>query len=228
MGTKAVAYLRVSGVGQVEGDGFKRQLDVIRRHAQAQGIELVGDYRDEGVSGSKESIDRPGLYDMLVRLKSNGVRCVLVERADRLARDLVVGEVILADMRREGIKVIEAESGHDLTSGDHENPTAKLIRQVLGCVSEFDKDSIVLKLRASRVRMRRELGRCEGRKAYGARPGEAEAVERIRQLRRKHHGERLSCAKIAEALNVEGVPTRYGKPWRAGTVHSVLSRMKGR
>lgn len=226
---KAVSYLRVSGVGQVEGDGFPRQRDVISRHARAQGVEVVGEFRDEGVSGSKESIDRPGLFDMLVRLKSNGVRLVLVERADRLSRDLLVGEVILDDMRRDGIRVVECEGGQDLTAGDRTNPTAKLIRQVLGVISEFDKDSIVLKLRASRERIRRQGLPCEGRKPYGFRPGEAAAVERIRELRRtRRHGKRLSCARIAEQLNAEGVPTRYGNPWKPGSVHRVLTRAKGR
>ena len=30
---KAFAYLRVSGKGQVEGDGFTRQLEAIRKYA---------------------------------------------------------------------------------------------------------------------------------------------------------------------------------------------------
>ncbi len=43
---------------------------------------------------------------------------VLVERADRLARDLVVGELILNQFRELGVKVIAADSGTDLTAGD--------------------------------------------------------------------------------------------------------------
>jgi hypothetical protein len=40
----------------------------------------------------------------------------------------------------------------------------------MGC-SEFEKNSIVLKLRTARKRMKAELGRCEGRKPYGDRGG---------------------------------------------------------
>jgi DNA invertase Pin-like site-specific DNA recombinase len=37
------------------------------------------------VSGTRELADRPGLAALLDRLESNGVRTVIVERADRLA-----------------------------------------------------------------------------------------------------------------------------------------------
>ena len=45
-----------------------------------------------------------------------------------------------------------------------DTPTAKLVRQVLGAISEFDKAMTVAKLRGARERKRREAGKCEGRK----------------------------------------------------------------
>ena len=50
--TNAHAYLRVSGKGQVEGDGFTRQLKAIREYAAAHDIKIVNVYREEGVSGT--------------------------------------------------------------------------------------------------------------------------------------------------------------------------------
>ena len=224
MGTKAVSYLRVSGKGQVEGDGFPRQRDAVRKYAKAHGLDLVDEYRDEGVSGTRELADRAGLAALLDRLESNGVRVVLVERADRLARDLLVGEVILARFRELGVKVIAADSGVDLTVSDAD-PTRTLIRQVLGAVSQFEKSVLVLKLRAARDRTRRKTGRCEGRKPYGHRPGEQAVVERIITMRRKPRGgKRASYAKIADALNADKVPTRTGAPWAAETVRRIHQR----
>jgi DNA invertase Pin-like site-specific DNA recombinase len=223
-GSKAVAYLRVSGKGQIEGDGFPRQREAIARYAKAAGLELVGEYRDEGVSGTKELDDREGLSDLLARIRSNGVRVVIVERADRLARDLLVGEIILNQFRELGVRVIAADGGTELTAGD-DDPTRVLIRQVLGAVAQFEKAVIVSKLKAARVRKRRAEGRCEGRKPFGARPGEAEVVERILKLRRKPKGgERLSFQAIAGRLNAEGVPTRTGKQWAAETVRGIVAR----
>jgi DNA invertase Pin-like site-specific DNA recombinase len=222
--SKAVSYLRVSGKGQVEGDGFPRQREVIERYARAAGFELVAEYRDEGVSGTRELEDREGLSELLARIRSNGVRVVIVERADRLARDLIVGELILNQLRELGVNVIAADCGTELTAGD-DDPTRVLIRQVLGAVAQFEKAVIVSKLKAARVRARRATGRCEGRKPYGSRPREAEVVAMIHKLRRKPRGgKRLSFAAIADRLNAERCPTRTGKPWAPETVRQIALR----
>jgi len=222
--TKALAYLRVSGKAQVDGDGFPRQHDTIHRYAKAHGVDVVDEYRDEGVSGTKDLDGREGLGDLMTRLRSNGIRLVLVERADRLARDLMVGEVLLAEFRKLGVSVVAADSGTDLTAGD-DDPTRVLIRQVLGAVSQFEKSVIVTKLRAARLRKRTETGRSEGRKPFGTKPGEAETLELIRRLRRKPRGgERLSFDAIAARLNAEGVATRTGKAWAGATVYGIVKR----
>jgi DNA invertase Pin-like site-specific DNA recombinase len=222
--TPALSYVRVSGKGQIEGDGFDRQRDAITRFAGRNGYQLVDEFRDEGVSGTKELSDRPGLAALIDRIESNGARIVIVERADRLARDLMVSEVIIDQLTRAGAKVLTAD-GADLTSADGD-PTRVLIRQVLGAVAQFDKSVTVLKLRAARERIRRRGERCEGRKPFGARPSEAAALDRIKALRRKPKGQpRLSMAAIAAKLNDEGVPTRQGRPWRPSSVHAILRRL---
>ena len=66
----------------------------------------------------------------MARIRSNGVRLMLVERADRLARDLMVGDVLLAEFRKLGVAVVAADSGTALTAGD-DDPT----RVLHGCGS---------------------------------------------------------------------------------------------
>lgn len=51
-------------------------------------------------------------------------------------------------------------------------------------------------------------------------PEELAAVERAVELRRS--GATLQA--IAQALNAEGLPTKRGAVWRAGTVRAVLLR----
>jgi DNA invertase Pin-like site-specific DNA recombinase len=217
--SSAVSYLRVSGQGQVTGDGFPRQREAILKYAAANGLNVVDEFRDEGVSGTRELDARAGLAALLDRLESNGVRTVLIERADRLARDLLVGEIILGRFRELGVRVIAAESGTELTVGD-DDPTRKLIRQVLGAVAEYDKTVTVLKLRAARDRIRRRDGRCEGRKPY-----DAEVLRLVHELNHKpRNAPRPSAAEIAKQLNDRGVPTKSGRPWSRGTVWALLKR----
>jgi DNA invertase Pin-like site-specific DNA recombinase len=222
---EAVAYLRCSGLGQASGDTWNRQSAAITKYAKQHGIEVVDEFRDAGVSGAKDLDSRPGLAALIDRIESNGVRVVLVENATRLARDLMVSEVILQQLTTLGCKAIAADSGTDLTA-DTDDPTRRLIRQVLGAVAEFDRRVTVMKLRAARDRKRSRGERCEGRKPFGTFPGEAKTLARIRELRRKPpHGRRRSLQKICDALNAEGLSTRTGKPWTKQTLHRISKRV---
>jgi DNA invertase Pin-like site-specific DNA recombinase len=225
---KAIAYLRVSGLGQVDGDGLPRQAAAVAAYAKHAGLTIVDTYQDRGVSGTKDLEDRPGLAALLDRIESNGVRVVLLENASRLARDYIVSETILEQFRARGVKVFDSE-GIELTAPDDSDPTRRLIRQVLASVSEFDRRVTVLKLRAARERIRRRDGRCEGRKPFGATPAEEVVLDRILKLRRHGNpmkGARLSFQKIAETLNAEGVATRTGKPWAPATVFGIVKRLR--
>jgi len=218
----SVSYLRVSGKGQADGDGPERQRQAISRFAQSARLSIVEEYSDLGVSGTKELADRPGLAKLIDRLESNGVRTVIVERADRLARDLMVQEVILGQFAKLGARILTAD-GVDLTSSD--DPTRRLIRQVLGAVAEFEKNVLVLKLRAARERKRAKGERVEGVKPYGYFPAEAAIISRMKELRRKPpKGRRPSLSDVAARLNADGHRNRAGREWSAQLVHHVLRR----
>lgn len=223
---EAYGYLRVSSQGQVDGHGLQRQREAIEQYAAANGYSVQEVFTDEGVSGTLD--DRPGLGSLMHRIEVNGVCVVIIEKLDRLARDLVVQEHIIADMHRHGVKLISVAEGPDLASDD---PSRKMIRQIMGAVAEYDKNMIVLKLRAARAAKRAKQGKCEGAKGYGETdPTEAAAIKRVKQLRRKRKGRahRMSPRKIAEVMNIEGHPTRFGGPWTADTIKGILYPRKRR
>ena len=74
-----------------------------------------------------------------------------LETASRFARDLMVQEVGFAKLQALGIKLVAADSPHSFLD---DTPTSKLIRQILGAVSEFDKAMVVAKLKVARERKR--------------------------------------------------------------------------
>jgi DNA invertase Pin-like site-specific DNA recombinase len=213
--TKAFAYLRVSGKGQVDGDGFPRQLDAIRRYAAANGIRIVRTFREEGVSGATDLEDRPALMELLEALAANGCKLVLVEALHRLARDLMVQETIIGDLRKRGYDIISVTEP-DLLQSD---PTRVLMRQIFGAISQYEKAMVVAKLRGARQRMKAKTGRCEGQKPYGHYEGEEAVLERMRQLRT----EGMSFDRVAAALNAEGTKPRSGERWWGKTVNNILS-----
>jgi len=130
-------------------------------------------------------------------------------------------EVILGQFAKIGACIVTAD-GVDLSSSD--DPTRRLIRQVLGAVAEFEKNVLVLKLRAARERKRARGERVEGVKPYGHLPAEKAVIDRMRQLRRKPaKSRRLSMAAIAGQLNAAGHRNRAGREWSAQLVHHVMS-----
>jgi DNA invertase Pin-like site-specific DNA recombinase len=132
---KAFAYLRVSGKAQIQGDGFTRQLSAIKQHAAANDIKIVRVFREEGVSATKETMDRPAWADMMATLHSNGVRTIIVEKLDRVARDLMVQEAAIADIQKHGFTLVSVAEP-DLMAND---PTRVLMRQLMGAVAQYDK-----------------------------------------------------------------------------------------
>lgn len=216
--TKAVAYLRRSGA--LETDSFPRQKETIQRYADSHDVEILEWFEDGHVRGVTEFKDRKGLASCMARCEVNGVRLVLVEISDRLARDTVVFELIIREFQRLKVQVVSASGGLDLTAGTDQNPTAKLVRQILAAVAEFDRSIIVLKLRAARERQRASGERCEGRKPYGSKPGESGVLDTILTM----YGGGWSADEIARGLNRNKLATRYGKPWHPSTIAKILSR----
>jgi hypothetical protein len=69
----------------------------------------------------------------------------------------MVQEVGFAMLRDLGITLIAADSPASFLD---DGPTSKLIRQILGAVSEFDKAMTMAKLKGARDCVRRERGKC--------------------------------------------------------------------
>jgi DNA invertase Pin-like site-specific DNA recombinase len=229
--TPAIAYLRTSSAANVgaDKDSDKRQREAIEAFAKRAGYEIAAEFYDAAVSGADPVDTRPGFTAMLERIEANGVRTIIVETANRFARDLMVQEVGYAKLRERGIDLIAADSP---TAFLDDGPTSKLVRQVLGAIAEFDKAMTVAKLRGARDRIRRDLGKCEGRKSHAEKNPEIVALaKRLRRASPKT-GQRRSLREISaelasgKYLNKAGKPTKYlnerGRPFNHNSIRAML------
>lgn len=216
--TPAAAYLRVSSPGQQDGDGFPRQSEAAQFYADSHNLTLLACF-PEPVSGTKDSIDRPGFSSLLAYCHENGVRIILIEKMDRWARDLIIGEILLAECRKLSIDVIDCATGQNLTEVS-DDPYVKFVRQVMLAAAELNKNIVVTQTAKARRRIRERQGKCEGRKGYRDTPGWEHVVSKVEQLR--HQG--LSTEGIADRLNADATPTINGGRWRRSTVRGILGR----
>lgn len=202
----------MSNVG-ADKDSAKRQRAAIHAHAKRAGYTIVAEYADEGISGADAIEARPGFAAMLAHIAGNGVRVVIVETASRLARDLMVQETAYRGLLALGVKLIASDSPDTFVD---DGPTATMVRQILGAVSQFEKAGLVAKLKAARDRKKAETGKCSGRKTYSERAPDAVAL--ARHLAKAGR----SLREIAGELAAEGHLSTSGKPYAATAVMRMI------
>jgi DNA invertase Pin-like site-specific DNA recombinase len=228
---KVVGYIRVSTEKQADqGLGLEVQERAIQSWARANNHKLLGIYRDEGVSGANGLDHRFGLGEALEALGGGQTIGLVVYRLDRLARDLVLQEQLISEVRRLGGELFSTDGGeHGYLRDDPNEPSRKLIRQVLGAVAEYERAMITLRLRAGRRRKHEGGGFAYGSPPYGWKaqggelvpdPAEQAGMELARRLR----GEGMPLASIGAQLEAQGFLPRRGASWHPTSVKRILER----
>lgn len=222
------SYIRVSGRGQLSGEGPDRQREAVKAFCDANRINCAGEFFEQGVSGTVDALDRPALVECLEtiecrRLNGEEIDGIVVERADRLARDLMVGEFLLIECRKRNVKVFAADRGQvvDLANDDGD-PTRTLIRQVVAAVAQWEKSQTVAKLAKARAAIRRKTGRCEGQKPFGTRPGE----QGILNFLRAHYAPDVHMNTMTRCLNEAGFKTRRGTEYTRRYTSKLVGKLK--
>ncbi|NNE34537.1 MAG: recombinase family protein, partial [Rhodothermales bacterium] len=140
-----------------------------------------------------------------------GARVILVENDSRFARDLGVQLTGHALLKSLGFDLIPVDCPTHFTD---ETPTANLVRQILGAVSEFEKANLVAKLRAARDRLSVKVGRrIEGRD---------HTSDAARTRARELHGQKKTLRDIAAVLETEGHVGATGKRFTPSTVSRMV------
>jgi DNA invertase Pin-like site-specific DNA recombinase len=224
---KAFLYLRVSTPGQVDGFGFDRQEGTCREYAKANGYEVAGVFQEKGISGARDETERPAFQEMMSAILGNGVKIVIVEGLDRLAREWEIQKALLIYLASKGIDLISARTGENVTQAVKADPMQKALIHMQAVFSELEKDQLVRRLRKARdAKSKEQKKRCEGRKAYGQTPEEKKVIERIRAMRRtrRNNTPGMTLQEIADRLNSEGITTKDGKKWTPTQVYNVAGK----
>lgn len=220
---RALAYLRTSSATNVAGDSQPRQREAIRAYASRVGLIVVEEFSDAAVSGADPLDQREGFTALLAFAREHGVTTILVENASRFARDLVVQETGHALLKAQGFELVAVDDPDAFTA---DTPTAIMVRQILGAVSEFEKANLVAKLRGARDRASAARGgkRIEGRKGLGEmNPQLAREAKRLAR-RNPKTGKVRSLREIAAALSDLGYTTANGKAFSASQVQRIIGK----
>jgi len=149
---RAALYMRVSTKGH--GQTTDTQAITLREYAERRGFEVV-EYRDEGISGSKDS--RPALDRLMKDARARKFDVVIVARFDRFARSVSHLLRALEEFSHLGVDFVSLSESIDTST-----PMGKMIFTVLGAVAELERNLIKERVHMGISRARKQgkrLGR---------------------------------------------------------------------
>jgi DNA invertase Pin-like site-specific DNA recombinase len=192
---KAVIYARVSTPDQ----HIETQLYQLRELAARRGFEVVHEYTDVGISGSKAR--RGGLDALLADAHRRKFSIVLVAAFDRVARSVKHFLTVVDELNDSGIEFVSARENID-TSG----AMGRMFVTIIGCIAELERSLIIERIKAG-MRRRRLEGLPMGRAPL--------AIDREGLVRDRRSG-----------MSLTQVSKKYGVS-RASVVRFTRDSMKG-
>jgi DNA invertase Pin-like site-specific DNA recombinase len=179
MQKRAAIYVRVSTDKQT----IENQLRELRQIAERRGWEVIKEYHDAGVSGTKGREARPGLDEMLKDAQRRRFDVVMAWAIDRLGRSLIDLLGTIQTLEHCGVDLYLDQQSIDTTT-----PSGRLMFQITGAFAEFERSMIRQRIRAG-LRRAVDAGKRLGR------PKIASALEKRIQAQLRDGKGMLAIAK---------------------------------
>ena len=249
---KAIIYTRYSPRRNGEDcESGRTQLAMCRDYCREKGYTVTGEHHDALVSGATKAgnltltddaatvdlkiAERPGLWGAVDAVRRNGV--LVVWRLDRLARDVLLSEII----HRQAVRrhwTVEAIDGYQ----PDDTPENAFMRHILDAVSTLERAIIAAQTRATMQAMSRGR-RIIGNLAYGQEYSHSETgtladgskkvmrfwkpcaselalIDLIIELK----ADGATLQEVADKLLAMKLLTRKGKKWHINTIWRILKR----
>lgn len=220
---KAVIYTRLSVRDPDGGDhgSLERQEDDCLKYAKQKGYEVVGVFRDEGVSATRGD-KRKQFKAMLTHLEGGKINVVLIWKIDRLARRYADLDRFLKILETEKMILYSVADGHEAKPGN-----SHMTLRILTIVAGEESNNIGIRVRRAKLERARRGGHTGGGpRPYGWKtPLKEEIVAKERKqilelIRRFLAGE--TCHSIARDWNERCIPSSTGVRWNSSQLYSLL------
>lgn len=180
MTNRAALYCRVS----TQDQSPQMQLDALREFTQRRGLEIIEEFVDHGVSGTKES--RPALNRLMDAARKRKLDCVLVYRFDRFARSVRHLVNALHEFDELGVEFVSYSENVDTSTA-----LGRALFAIASALSALERD-LILERSAEGQRRARARGKHVGR------PKTEVDVDLVRRLRARA----MSIREISRLVGV--------------------------
>jgi DNA invertase Pin-like site-specific DNA recombinase len=190
---KAVLYVRVSTPDQ----HVESQLYDLRELAAQRGYEVVHEYEDRGISGTKAR--RPGLDALMADARRKKFSIVLVAAFDRIARSTKNFLQIIDELDGMGIEFISRREG--VATGD---AMGRLFVTIISAIAELERSLVVERVKSGMRRAKLE-GKIIGRARLDINREQVVIDRRegmsLTLVARKHSISRASVCRLMKEAN---------------------------
>ena len=232
---KAVIYTRVSSKEQQEeGFSIEAQQNLLREYAEKNGLEIVEEYKDAETATAKQ-VGRPAFGKMISFLQAqarieNGARIILVEKTDRLHRNIkdwgTIGDLI--DESNVSLHLVKEGTVLSRDSRSSE----KFIYEIRSVMAKHYSDNLSEEVRKGLVTKARlgifpslaplgylNIKSPDGRKVIGIDTAHAPL---IRKLFEWYASGDYSVKEVAKKARVHGLTYKSGKRISTSSVYTIL------
>jgi site-specific DNA recombinase len=240
---RVALYMRVSSDDQAQRGTIHTQADELRRRlASEPGVVIVGEYADDGVSGTMPLEDRPAGARLLADARAGLIDEAWVYDFDRFGRDSIENAIARRTLVRLGIRLVSVQEGEP----------DDFMFDIKSAVAANERRVFLRRTADGMNRAAREGRYCGGVAALGYRveghkqtarlvPDESpfwsdlSAADVVRRIYEWIALKGWSCGRVAAELNSLGVPTaaaREGtgvrarktqKVWRTGIIRNMVA-----
>lgn len=229
---KCVVYTRVSTEMQVDGYSLSAQMTVLEEFAKNNNFEIVERYQDAGKSG-KDIKNRPEFRHMLSDISDHVIEVdyVLVFKLSRFGRSALDTLSSLKTLQENNTELICVKDNIDTSA-----PIGKLLLAILACISEMERENILVQSMEGKKEKARQGKWNGGHAPYGYRIGEDDVLYVVEEERpviemifRLYTDKGWGCQKIAAYLNDMGIEKNtHGYKnkldiWTTNTIRNIVA-----
>lgn len=243
MTVKAYSYVRFSTPEQMKGDSQRRQIELARKYAEANGLELDQTlaFQDLGVSAFRGRNAKVGALRAFLDAVDSGLvpegSYLLVESLDRISRDAVMSAMrLFSEIIESGITLVTLNDNREYNAERINADPTSLILSLLSMIRAHEESDIkARRLKAAWESKRNTAKDCiltaqapgwlkvkthNGKKSFVVIEDRAATVRRIYEMTLKGMGQNT----ISKTLNSEGVPVfGRGRKWHRSFLVKLLA-----
>lgn len=221
---KAAVYTRVSTQEQAsEGYSIEEQERMCKAAIESKGWVYVGTHSDPGISG--RTMERPGLLEMIERIKKKEIEAVVIYKLDRLSRKQKDTMTIIEDVfMKNDVYLLSLNETLDTST-----PWGRAMIGILSSFNQMESENIQMRTAMGREAKAKSGGYAGGKPPIGYRVENGELVvdekdaQIVRMVFDMRYNQGMTLIGIADALNEGGYTTRKGGKFQFSAVKVILA-----